>query len=158
MAALSDYLESGILNWLFRGQSFSAPSNVSLALTSGVTLDSNTGTTLLEMPSGDNISVLNGYARVSLGAPSANTWSYTAEDFAAGSGVVKNSGQIVFPTALTDWGWVSGVAILDSPYHSTDQTYSPGNVLMHATLSNPRIIYAGDNVKFDYQTLEISFK
>ena len=157
MAALSDHLESGILNWLFRGQNFSAPANVSIALTSGVTNDSDTGTTLLEMPSGDNV-VVNGYARVNLGAPSDTTWSYTAEDFAVGSGVIKNSGQIVFPTALTDWGWVSGVAIVDSPYINTDQTYSPGNVLMHATLSNPRIIYAGDNVKFDYQTLEISFK
>ena len=36
MAALSDYLESGVLNWLFRGVSFSAPSNISIALVSGV--------------------------------------------------------------------------------------------------------------------------
>jgi hypothetical protein len=157
MAALSDYLESGILNWLFRGQDFSAPSNISIALTSGVTRDSDTGTTLLEMPSGDGID-LSGYTRVTLGAPSTTTWSYTAEDWAYGSGVIKNSGQIVFPTALNDWGWVSGIAIVDSPHHSTHPTSAPGNVLMHASLSNPRIIYAGDNVKFDYQTLEISFK
>ncbi len=162
MAALSDYLESGVLNWLFRGVSFSAPSNISIALVSGVKAnererDSVTGTTILELPSGDGLN-LSGYSRVNLGAPSKGTWSFTGEDFEAGSGVIRNSGQIVFPTALKDWGWVSGIAIVDSPTHSTHPTDNPGNVLMHAQLSNPRIIYAGDNVKFDYQSLEISFK
>ena len=69
----------------------------------------------------------------------------------AGSGVIRNSGQLVFSTALQDWGWVSGVYIFDNA------TVGEGNVLMHATLDNPRIIYKGDNVKFDYKSLEISF-
>ena len=45
MAALSDYAESGILNLLLRGNTntFAAPSNVSIALCSGVPIDSNTG-------------------------------------------------------------------------------------------------------------------
>ena len=151
MAALSDYLESGLLNFLFRGQSLSAPSNISIALTSGVPLDAHTGNTIPECASGI-AGISNGYARVDLGAPSSTTWSYTAADHAVGSGVVRNSGQIVFNSALLDWGWVSGIAIVDS------SIYGSGNVIMHATLDNPRVIYAGDNVKFDYQTLEISFK
>ena len=69
-----------------------------------------------------------------------------------GSGLVKNTRQIVFGTALVDWGWVSGVLISDT------SNYASGNTLMHAQLSNPRIIYMGDTVKFDAETLQISFK
>ena len=152
MAALSDYLESGLLNFVFRGQSFSAPSNISIALTSGAPQDSHTGSTIPELASGVDPGNSTGYSRVNIGGPSETTWAYSTDDYNAGSGTVRNSGQIVFNTALVDWGWVSGVAIVDS------SLYGSGNVLMHATLDNPRIIYAGDNVKFDYQKLEISFK
>ena len=119
--------------------------------------DADTGTTILELPSGINGSG-TGYSRVNLGAPGVTKFSYTQEDFETGSGTIRNSGQIVFNTALLDWGWVSGIAICDAQYVNTDESNSPGNVLMHAALDNPRIIYAGDNVKFDYNTLEISFK
>ena len=154
MAALSDYLESGLLNHLFRGQSFTAPINISIALTSGIPLDSDTGATIPEM-SGLTGSASTGYSRVNLGNPASTgptTWSHTDADFAGGSGSIKNSGQIVFNTALTDWGWISGIAILDNAQEAS------GNLLMHAQLTNPRLIYTGDNVKFDYQSLEISFK
>jgi len=108
----------------------------------------------------DGITSTN-YSRVDLGDPATlgNTrWSYSTEDNAAAvspefaSGIIRNDGQIVFNTALTDWGWVSGIAITD---HST---VGAGNLLMHAALTNPRVIYTGDNVKFDIDTLEISFK
>lgn len=112
------------------------------------------------MASGDGVTSSN-YARVDLGDPASMgdiRWSYRIEDNAAGgdpefaSGIIRNSGQIVFNTALTDWGWVSGIAITD---HAT---VGSGNLLMHAALTNPRMIYTGDNVKFDIDTLEISFK
>jgi hypothetical protein len=154
MAALSDYLESGLLNHIFRDGSFAKPANISVALTSGVNSDSMTGSTIYELPTGINGSG-TGYARVDLGTPSSvgdNTWSHVDADIEAGSGVIRNSGQIIFTSALHDWGWVSGVAILDS------STFGSGNMLMHAQLTNPRVIYTGDNVKFDMGTLEISFK
>ena len=151
MAALSDYLESGLLNHIFRGGTFSKPSNISLALTSGVPLDSNTGQTIPELPSGINGSG-TGYSRIDLGAPNNETWSHLTTDIASGIGTIRNSGQLVFNTALLDWGWVSGIAITD---HAD---VGSGNLLMHAQLDNPRIIYTGDNAKFDASTLEISFK
>ena len=162
MAALSDYLESGLLHHVFRVQSFPKPAIICIALTSGVPLDSHTGSTIPEMASGlaDGITSTN-YCRVELGDPAEqgnDRWSYSTESHAAGgepefaSGIIRNSGQIVFATALTDWGWVSGIAITD---HST---YGSGNLSMHAELTNPRMIYTGDNVKFDIDTLEISFK
>ena len=162
MAALSDYLESGLLHHVFRVQSFPKPANICIALTSGVPLDSHTGSTIPEMASGlaDGITSTN-YSRVVLGDPAEqgnDQWSYSIEDNAAAvspefaSGIISNSGQIVFNTALTDWGWISGIAITDHI------TVGSGNLLMHATLTNPRLIYTGDNVKFDNGTLEISFK
>jgi len=170
MAALSDYLESGLLNHVFRGGSFPKPTGVAIALTTSAPKDSNTGQGVLyggtfpELSSGidyDGAPTLGAqssgtnYSRVLLGDPSVvgdTVWSHVSDDLDAGSGIIRNSGQIVFNTALTDWGWVSGVAILDSHELGT------GNLLMHATLENPRLIYTGDNVKFDVATLEISFK
>lgn len=154
MAALSDYLESGLLHHIFRGQSFSKPTEIAIALTSGVPQDSNTGGTIPEVPSGINGSG-TGYARINMFSPSSSgnsLWSYSTADHTAGSGVIKNSSSLVFPTALVDWGWVSGVAIVD------DSRQGSGNLLMHAQLDNPRIIYMGDSVKFDMETLQISFR
>ena len=51
MAALSDYLESGLLHHVFRGQSFPKPDNICIALTSGTPLDSHTGENIPEMAS-----------------------------------------------------------------------------------------------------------
>jgi hypothetical protein len=157
MAALSDYLESGLLHHVFLGQTYSLPTNISIGLTSSssgidIGYDAYTGTNIPEIPSGINGSG-TGYARVSLGNPSSPPSEGAWFEFLGnGSGAIRNTRQIVFDTALLDWGWVSGVAILDN------YNYGSGNVLMHAELSNPRIIYMGDTVKFDSETLLIKFK
>mgnify|MGYP003116988724 CR=1 FL=1 len=227
MAALSDYLESGILTQVFLAGSFAKPTNVSIALTSGVPKSNQNGTTIPELPSG-SVGGSTGYARVSLGNPTAGTaWngvgvddssrfkvyqtktdpsisgyfyplyllqsvansvssngastartfedhpgvtlyspnagdnvyqsglatdpgtSYTLYD---GNGFIKNKANITFNTALTDWGYISGVAVVDS------STYGSGNLLMFSQLSNPRQIFIGDNIKFDINSLEISVK
>lgn len=232
MAALSDYLESALLNHIFRGNSFVKPSSVAIALTSGVPLDSDTGANIPELPSG----VLKGanfvttnYKRLNLGNPAVsgnNVWNAvgvddtttfhvygtsssgvssgasgyfyplylnetTAQSYNTvlgiatpfrfreypnvlfysptnlvqsgvatnpgytkyeGNGFIKNATQLVFDTALTDWGWVSGVAVVDT------SVYASGNVLMYSQLSNPRYVYAGDNIKFDLNSLEISLQ
>lgn len=237
MAALSDYLESNLLNHIFRSTPFAKPSQIAIALTSSVPLDSDSGSTLPELPSGVNKGnnfVSTNYARINLGSPSGigdtrwnpvgyddlTTFSVygtsssgvsigvsgyfyplylnviaaenadranTAQPYGVtrtyrfkeypnvalyaplsleqsgvavnpgytkyeGNGFIKNSSQIVFNTALTDWGWVSGVAILDN------STYGSGNMLMYAKLENPRFIYTGDNIKFDINALEISLQ
>jgi hypothetical protein len=234
MAALSDYLESGLLSHIFRNTAFTRPSTIAIALTSGVPADSDTGSTIPELPSG----VVNGlnfvttnYKRINLGPPATsgdNTWNsigidvYTAYSVSGtkadgskgyfypifvneqsantystqnggngssvvytfnnefpsvtffapvgqsifysgvsvksnypdydGNGFIRNKNQIVFTTAYTDWGWVSGIAILDH------ETVGSGNLLMYAKLSNPRYVYTGDNIRFDANSLEISLK
>ena len=50
MTALSDYLESGLLHHIFRGQDFNKPSGVTIALCSGVPSESDTGETIPELP------------------------------------------------------------------------------------------------------------
>lgn len=221
MAALSDYLESQLLNHIFRDETFAKPLKISLALTSGVPLDSDNGSTLPELPSGIN-GLSTNYRRINLNAPSNNTWSdvgvsnntafavyyptnnvatsgfyyplYLRESDAKsasangvanlhnfiefpginfyapvskekvaqasnpgyslyeGNGFIQNKFQIIFNPAHTDWGWVSGIAILDS------DVYGSGNMLMYSKLSNPRFVYTGDNLKFDIQSLEICLK
>jgi hypothetical protein len=224
MAALSDYLESGLLSHIFRNTAFSRPGTISIALTSGVPKDSDNGSTIPELPTGVNGTSTN-YSRIDLGDPALsgdyvwnsigvdsgtayqvfnsgqvnhsgyfyplylninkaasvdpNGLTYTLQfnNFATevfyapqtnfssgvqtksnsylnyeGNGFIKNKNQIVFGTALTEWGWVSGIAILDSG------TYGQGNLLMYAQLSNPRYVYIGDNIRFDPNSLEISLK
>ena len=231
MAALSDYLESALLNHLFRGSSFPKPSSIAIALTSGVPLDSQTGSSIPELPSGvakGNNFVTTNYRRLSLGNPAAsgnNIWNavgvddttvfhvygtsssgttaglsgyfyplylnqtvaqnadtfnlsdpYRFSEFPnvtfyaprflfqsgiaqnpnytqyTGNGFIKNSSQLVFDTALEDWGWISGIAIVDTSVHRS------GNLLMSAPLANPRYVYTGDNIKFDLNSLEISLQ
>lgn len=69
-----------------------------------------------------------------------------------GNGFIKNGTQFIFDTALEEWGWISGVAIVDSA------EYGSGNVLMYSKLTNPRYVYVGDNIKFDVNSLEISLQ
>lgn len=230
MAALSDYLESGLLSHIFRNTAFTRPSTIAIALTSGVPIDSDTGTTIPELPSGVSKGanfVTTNYKRVNLFSPATSgdsTWNgvgvddttvYEVQGTSAsgatnglygyyyplylnnstsnaagngtsqayrfkeypnvtfyaptnlqqsgvassagytayqGNGFIRNAIQVVFDTALTDWGWVSGVAILDST------THKGGNLLMYAQLENPRFVYTGDNIKFDVNALEISLK
>jgi hypothetical protein len=217
MAALSDYLESGLLSHIFRNTAFARPSTIAIALTSGVPLDSDSGETIPELPSGV-FSGLNfvttGYNRISLGPPASsgdNSWNQVGVDnttaysvsgskhdntkgyfyplylsststnniglsfkefpsvlfFApvgfqsgvtvksnytdyVGNGFIRNKNQIIFDTAATDWGWVSGIAIVDSG------VVGKGNLLMYAPLANPRYVYRGDNIRFDTNSLEIS--
>jgi len=228
MAAFSDYLESELLNHVFRGTSYTKPSNISVVLTTDVALDNDTGATLPEVPSGyDNGGnwETTGYLRLSLGDPATagtgvwadvgvdNTTSFVVDngnevghsgyfyplylDSAAalaadtgnpqstvpftfsqfpgvqfyapselavsgsatntsshelydGNGFIKNNNQLVFGTALSEWGWVSGIAFVDN------SVIGQGNMLMYSELSNPRYVYTGDNIKFDTKSLEIS--
>jgi hypothetical protein len=248
MAALSDYLESGLLSHIFRNTAFPRPSTIAIALTSGVPADSDTGSTIPELASGVRSGldfVTTNYKRIVLGPPANsgdNTWNsvgvdattaysvsgvkasgtvgtngvvtfstqpeygyfypmfineqaakdystskggngsaiiYTfAKEFPSvtfyapsgnnifqsgvtlksnypdyeGNGFIRNKNQMVFNSAFTEWGWVSGIAILDH------ETVGSGNLLMYAKLTNPRYVYLGDNIRFDANSLEISLK
>lgn len=241
MAAISDYLETNLVNHIFRGSEFLKPTNISIALTSDVAKDNQTGATIPEIPTSvtvGNSNLTTNYSRFTLGnpaeagneswsevgvdnltayqvflespqpyefainsnAPDYNTfqgsgyyyplflnkarannednnglsYGFKFKDFPGvelfsprssvssgvpqdggllayeGNGFIKNNGQIIFEPAFRDWGFVSGIAILDSP------NAGEGNLLMYSQLRNPRYIYTGDQIKFDSKSLEIS--
>lgn len=66
MAAMSDYLENKIVDWLFRGQTYTPPTGLYVALYTAAPSDAGGGTEV----SGNN------YARVNL-APSLTNWAGT---------------------------------------------------------------------------------
>lgn len=162
MADLSDYLESGLINHVFRGGTFAKPGNITIALTSGEIPDNATGATLPELPYRYSNGTLSGYDRINLGDPAISgnvNWKFDADVYAASGGVIKNCFQLIWDSAAQEsagssygWGWVSGIAIVD------DNDIGEGNVLMKATLDNPREVFAGDTLLFNSEQLIISFK
>lgn len=147
MSQMSDYLETALANHILMGDNFDKPEEIAIALTSGVPQDSDDGSTIPEIPLTINGSG-TGYARVSLDDPATSGDSRWAEV----SGVVSIEGNVTFNTALVDWGWVSGIAILDNSAHGS------GNLLFHSQLTNPRIMYTGDGPRINDDALTITFK
>lgn len=126
---LSNYSESGLLEHMFRNVSISKPT-MWLALTSKVAVEGDTGSSLPEIAHG------NGYARqVVTGNGMWTPWfDYN------GSGAIQNIQNIAFSqNVTTDWGWVSGIAILDA---SGDAL---GNVWWYGPLSTAKLITVGDS-------------
>ena len=147
MGGMSDWLESGVLNFLFRSNSnsFSSPGNISVALCSGVPQDHHTGANLPEIVSGV-AGVSNGYARYNLGSPKNATWNEVNS-----SGFVHNLSSISFPAcADTSWGVVSGIAIVN---HSG---FLQGKVLFHGSLPEARTIGVGGVFKINVGDLDIN--
>lgn len=128
--ALSDYLENKIVDYLLRGQSFTAPSSVYVALATSEGSDAACGT---EVTGG-------GYARVEV-ASSLASWAGTQSSGSTAassgtSGTTSNNNSIEFPSPTGDWGQVVEFCVLDAP---TD-----GNLLWRAALSVPKTINNGD--------------
>lgn len=130
MAALSDYLENKILDWLLRAQTFTPPATVYIALFTANEADSGGGT---EVSGG-------AYARVAVTSALAN-WAGTQS---AGSttastgtgGTTSNNGAITFPAPTANWGVVTGIGIFDAS--------SAGNLLFYSALTVSKTVNNGD--------------
>lgn len=134
MTAKSDYLENKIIDWLLRGQTFTPPATVYVALFTAAPSDTGGGT---EVTGGS-------YARVAVSSALAN-WAGTqsAGSTAASSGTggtTSNNAAINFPTPSAGWGVVTHVGIFDAA--------SAGNLLIHTPLSTSKTINTGDTVSF----------
>lgn len=133
MPNLSNYGESGVLEHLFRQATLAKPL-ISIALTATVPTETGTGGNIDEVP--HNF----GYARQI--ATGNTVWSEPAQD-AGGSGYIQNNSAITFgPNVTTDWGWVSGVAILDATGNDA------GNMLMWGQLTTPKLVSVSDTLTF----------
>lgn len=140
MNVKSQYLESGIMSHIFMTDTFSKPSTIAIALTTDIPTSSQTGSTINELPNS------NGYARFDLGAPADADWAY---DYINGSGHLDSAVEISFTASGGDWGYVSGVAILDSASHGA------GNLLYYKGIDTPKIITDGDSYTLPVGSLDI---
>jgi hypothetical protein len=139
MSALTNYLESTILNHLFRGIAYSAPSTLYIGLNQSF----NSGSLksgIVDEPTG------GGYSRQSYTSNSSN-W-ITPFYSGIASGVTYNNNQIQFPVATSDIGNVSGIFIADDA--------ASGNILFFGQLNSPRFIRSGDQFVFSSGSLKVS--
>jgi len=127
MASISDYYENKIIDHMLRGQAFTPPSTIYLALYTVAPSDAGGGT---EVSGG-------GYARQS--------FTLTA----ASGGASENSADITFPTATSNWGTIVAVGIFDAS--------TGGNLLMWADLTQSKTVNSGDTFKINAGDLDISF-
>ncbi len=128
--ALSDYLENKLVDWLIRGQTFTAPVTVYVGLATAAGSDAACGT---EVTGGS-------YARVAVTSSLAN-WAGTqsAGSTTASSGTggtSSNNGAITFPAPTANWGQVVEYCVFDAA--------SAGNLLWRTALTTPKTINNGD--------------
>lgn len=132
--ALSDYLENKLVDHVFRGQTYTAPATVYVALFTTACSDSAGGT---EVSGG-------AYARPGLATSLAN-WAGTqsAGSTAASSGTsgtTSNNAAITFATPSAGWGTVTHIGLMDA--------VSGGNLLVCTALTVSKTINTGDAVSF----------
>lgn len=130
MGSKSDYLENKFLDWLLRGQSFTPPATVYIALYTANPSDTGGGT---EVSGGS-------YTRVAVTSSLAN-WAGTqgAGTTVASSGTggqTSNNASITFPAPTANWGVITGMAIYDNS--------SGGNELYWSALTTSKTVNNGD--------------
>ena len=138
MGALTNYLESGLLNHLFRGLAYTAPSTLYIGLTQSFN-SGNLKSGILDEPS------LGSYSRQSY---ASNTSNWISPYYSGVSGLTHNTSSIQFPIATADIGTISGVFISDAA--------TSGNVLFFGQLSSSRSIRNGDQFVFSSGSLKVS--
>lgn len=134
MSAFSTYSADKILDHLLTTAAWTVPTNCYVGLfTSDAGLNDNNESAQTEVSGG-------AYARQD-----------TSGTFASASGgtVTNSAGEIVFPTATTDWGIVSHFALFDAA--------TSGNVLMWGPFSSgSREILTGDGPRFLTSSLTLN--
>ena len=128
MAGFSDYLEDKVLDHVFGGNAYSAPSTLYVALYTVAPTDTGGGT---EVSGG-------GYVRQSSAFTVSGTNPTTA----------SNSAAVEYPTATADYGTVVAVGIFDAS--------SSGNLLAYANLTTSKVVSTGDVFRFNTGDLDIT--
>lgn len=128
--AMTDYLENKVVDWLFRGQTFTPPATIYVGLQTSACSDSSAGT---EVTGGS-------YARVAVTSSLAN-WAGTqsAGSTTASSGTggqTSNNAAITLPAPTANWGTVVSFGLYDAP--------TGGNMLICQTLTAPKTVNNGD--------------
>jgi hypothetical protein len=128
MAALSDYSEKLILDYLMTSGSATRPTAWYVGLYTSAPSDAGGGTEL----SG------SGYARETVAFAAATS----------GAGTTSNSGAVVFTADGGDWGSVTHMGIHDAS--------SSGNLLWHGALAAAKTVLDGDSLEFAVGNIDLT--
>ena len=128
MAGFSDYLEDKVLDHVFGGNAYTAPTTLYVALYTVAPTDTGGGT---EVSGG-------GYVRQSSAFTVSGTNPTTA----------SNSAAVEYPTATADYGTVVAVGIFDA--------LSSGNLLAYANLTTSKVVSTGDVFRFNTGDLDVT--
>ena len=128
MAGFSDYLEDKVLEHVFGGNAYSAPSTLYVALYTSAPSDTGGGT---EVSGG-------GYVR------KTSTFNVTGTNPTTAS----NTAAIEYPTATANYGTVVAVGIFDAS--------SSGNLLAYANLTTSKVVSTGDVFRFNTGDLDVT--
>ena len=128
MAGFSDYLEDKVLDHVFGGTAYTAPTTLYVALYTVAPTDTGGGT------------------EVSGGAYARQTAAFTVSG--TNPTTASNSAAIEYPTATADYGTVVAVGIFDA--------LSGGNLLAYANLDTSKVVSTGDVFRFNTGDLDIT--
>ena len=128
MSGFSDYLEDKVLDHVFGGNAFTAPSTLHVALYTVAPSDTGGGT------------------EVSGGAYARQTATFTVSG--TNPTTASNTAAIEYPTATANYGTVVAVGVLDAS--------SSGNLLAYSTLDSSKVVSSGDVFRFNAGDLDIT--
>jgi hypothetical protein len=128
MAALSNYAEKLLLDWMMTAGSATRPTAWYVGLFTDSPTDAGTGTEV----SG------SGYTRQSV----------TFNAATSGTGTTDNSNNVVFTAAGGNWGTVSHIGIYDAS--------SGGNLLWHGAMTASKIVNDGDSLEFSAGNIDLT--
>lgn len=129
MAGFTDYLEDKVLNHVFGGTAYTAPSTLYVGLFTAAPSDTGGGT---ECTGGS-------YARKDMAAMTVSGTSPTT---------ATNGAAIEFVTATGDWGTVTHTGIFDAS--------SGGNLIAWAALDTSKTVTNGDVFRFNAGDLDVT--
>lgn len=128
MAALSDYAEKLLLDWMMTTGSATRPTAWYLALFTAAPSDSGGGTEV----SG------SGYSRQTVAFSAASS----------PGGTTSNTGAVTFTAAGGNWGTISHVGIFDAS--------TSGNLLWHGSMTASKTINDGDTLEFAIGNIDLT--
>jgi len=127
MAGFSDYLETKVLDHVFGGTSYTAPSTLYVALFTVAPSDTGGGTEVTTTGTA--------YAR-QIGA------------FTVSGGTASNTSAIEYATATANYGTVVAVGIYDAS--------TSGNLLAYGSLVSTKVVSTGDIFRFNTSDLNVT--
>lgn len=128
MAALSDYAEKLILDWLMTSGSATRPTAWYVALYTAAPSDAGGGTEV----SGFN------YSRQAV----------TFDAATSGTGTTSNTGAVTFTASGGSWGTITHIGIHDAS--------TAGNLLWHGSLLASKTIADGDTLEFAIGNIDLT--